>query len=130
MANFSCSINLDEIIPKGLQDEGLALEMIKAGQEVLKVAIQSGASKHRHTGAMVSSVKSGKPYVNSDGTAIGKVQITGKDKDGMSNAQKSLWIEFGTKNMPPRPFVRPAVKSSESAISSAMKKVFEGATKN
>lgn len=125
VANFSSNINLDAIIPQGLQDESLALEMVKAGQEILKGAIQSGANKHRRTGAMADSVKSGKPYVDSQGTAIGKVNITGKDSTGMGNAQKALWIEFGTKNMPAKPFVRPAVKSSESAIASVMENVFK-----
>jgi len=36
LADFSANINLDEIVPKGLQDENLALEMVKAGQEILK----------------------------------------------------------------------------------------------
>jgi len=125
MANFSSNINLDEIIPQGLQDENLALEMVKAGQEVLKSAIQAGANKHRKTGAMASSVKAGKPYINSNGDAAGKVYISGKDKDGRPNALKAMFIEFGTKNYPAQPFVRIAVKSSESAISSAMKSVFD-----
>ena len=125
MANFSSKIDLDKIVPKGLQDENLALEMVKAGQEVLKSAIQSGAAKHRKTGAMVSSVKSGKAYINSNESAVGKVYISGKDKDGRNNALKAMFIEFGTKYYPAQPFVRVAVKSSESSISSAMKAVFE-----
>jgi len=125
VADFTSNINLDEIIPKGLQDENLAIDMIKAGQEVLKSAIQSGANRHRHTGAMASSVKAGKPYINSNGDAAGKVFISGKDKDGTLNAFKAMFIEYGTKHMPPRPFVRPAVKSSENAISSSMKAVFD-----
>ena len=125
MAQFNSNINLDEIIPQGLQDENLALDRVKAGQEVLKGAIQSGASKHRKTGAMASSVKAGKPYINSNGDAAGKVNITGKDKDGTLNALKAMFIEFGTKHYPAQPFVRPAVKSSESAISAAMERVFK-----
>ena len=125
MAEFDSNINIDEIIPKGLQDESLALEMIKAGQEVLKSAIQAGANKHRRTGAMANSIKSGKPYINSNGDAVGKVYISGKDKDGMNNAQKALWIEYGTKHYPAAPFLRPAVKSSEGSISSAIEKVFK-----
>ena len=125
MAQFDSNINLDEIVPQGLQDESLALEMIKAGQEVLKSAIQSGASKHRKTGAMANSVKIGKAYINSNGDAAGKVNITGKDKDGRLNALKAMWIEFGTKHYPAQPFVRVAVKSSESDISAAMERVFK-----
>ena len=125
MAQFDSNINLDKIVPQGLQDESLALEMVKAGQEVLKGAIQSGASRHKKTGAMASSVKSGKPYVNPRGDVAGKVNITGKDKKGTLNALKAMFIEFGTKYYPAQPFVRPAVKSSESAISTAMERVFK-----
>ena len=125
MAQFNSNINLDEIIPQGLQDENLALDMVKAGQEVLKGAIQAGASRHKRTGAMASSIKAGKPYITSNGDAAGKVNITGKDKDGKLNALKAMFIEFGTKYYPAQPFVRPAVKSSESTISAAMERVFK-----
>lgn len=125
MAQMAFSLDIDEILPKGIKDETLAADMINAGQQVMKSAIESGASKHRHTGSMANSVRITTPKTNNNGDVIGRVLITGKDKFGMLNSYKALWAEYGTKNQPATPFVRPAIKSSESAINSAMEKVFQ-----
>ena len=103
-------MDINSIIPKGLNDENLALEMIKAGQKVMQSSIASAASKHRKTGSMTSSV--------------GKVKFYGKDKNGMLNWYKAIWIEYGTKHQSAQPFVRPAIKGAESGIKSAMEQVF------
>ena len=58
------------------------------------------------------------------GDIVGNVSFTGKDKNGMSNSQKALWIDYGTKHINGTAFVRSAVKSSESAVSRAMEQVF------
>ena len=42
MAKFSFSMDIDKIFPKGIEDENLALNMIKAGQEAVLPAIKSG----------------------------------------------------------------------------------------
>ena len=47
MAELSFSMDINSIIPEGLNDENLALEMIKAGQKVTQSSIESAASKHR-----------------------------------------------------------------------------------
>ncbi|BED92974.1 MAG: HK97 gp10 family phage protein [Candidatus Paraimprobicoccus trichonymphae] len=119
------NIDLDKLIPKGLQNDDLAIEMIESGQEIMKNAIQSSANKYRRTGSMANSLKASKPKIDSSGAAVGKVLFTGTDKDGMKNAYKALWLEYGTKNRPATPFVRPAIKTAESTISGAMKKVFD-----
>lgn len=83
MAQFSFSLDIDSIFPKGLNDENLALNMVKAGQEVMQKSIQSGASKHKRTGSMANSVKCSKPTINRNGDAVGRVKFYGKDKNGM-----------------------------------------------
>lgn len=124
VAEFSFSIDINSIIPKGLNDENLALDMIKAGQKVMQSSIKSAASRHRKTGSMASSVKCSKPVINRSGDAVGRVKFYGKDKNGMQNSSKAVWIEFGTKHQNAQPFVRSAIKGSESGIKSAMEQVF------
>ena len=111
MADFKFSLDMDSIFPQGLDDENLALDMVKAGQVVMQKSIQRAAQKHVKTGSMVNSVKCSKPVINRAGDAVGRVKFYGKDKNGMPNWSKALWIEFGTKNQPADPFVRPAIKS-------------------
>ena len=124
VAEFSFSMDINSIIPKGLNDENLVLDMIKSGQKVMQSSIKSAASKHRKTGSMASSVKSSKPIINRSGDAVGRVKFYGKDKNGMQNWYKAIWLEYGTKHQSAQPFVRPAIKGAEGGISSAMEKIF------
>ena len=120
---------MDSIFLQGLDDENLALDMVKAGQEVMRRSIQKAAQKHVRTGSMAKSIKCSKPVINHAGDAVGRVKFYGKDKNGMPNWYKALWCEFGAKNQPADPFVRPAIKSCESSIRAAMQKVFTQKTK-
>ena len=97
MANFSFSMDLDKFFPKGIDDKNLALNMIKAGQEVMQKSIIRAASKHRRTGSLANSVKFSKPVINSKGDAVGRVKFYGKVKKGkkeIPNWYKGLWIEY------------------------------------
>ena len=129
MSTFSFSMDINKVIPQGLKDENLALDMVKAGQKVMQGSIKNTASKHKKTGSMANSVKCSKPVINKSGDAVGRVKFYGKDKNGMQNSSKVIWIEFGAKNQPAKPFVRPAIKSAEGGIKSAMEKVFSEKTK-
>lgn len=125
MAKFDFNMDMDKFFPQGIQDENLALEMIDAGQEVMLKAIKSGAARHKRTGAMCSSLKKTKPMIDKNGDAVGRVKFYGKDKNGMENWYKALWIEYGTVHQNAQPFVRPAMKSCESAAGAAMRRVFD-----
>lgn len=124
MADFKFSLDMDSIFPQGLDDENLALDMVKAGQVFMQKSIQRAVQKHVKTGSMANSVKCSKPIINRAGDAVGRVKFYGKDKNGMLNWYKAIWIEYGAKNQPADPFVRPAIKSCESSIRAAMNKVF------
>lgn len=124
MAELSFYMDINSIIPQCLNDESLALDMVKAGQKIMQKAIQSGASKHRKTGSMSNSVKCSKATINRSGDAVGRVKFYGKDKNGMQNWYKAIWIEYGTRHQDAKPFVRPAIKSCEGSIRSAMEKTF------
>lgn len=124
VAELSFSMDINSIIPEGLNDENLALDMIKSGQKVMQSSIKSAASRHRKTGSMASSVKCSKPIINRSGDAVGRVKFYGKDKNGMQNSSKAIWIEYGTKHQGAEPFVRPAIKGAEGGIKAAMERVF------
>ena len=117
-------MDINKVIPEGLNDENLALDMIKAGQKVMQSSIKSAVSRHRKTGSMAGSVKCSKPVINRNGDAVGRVKFYGKDKNGMQNWYKAIWIEYGTKHQNAQPFVRPAIKGAEGSIRSSMERVF------
>ena len=93
MSTFSFSMDINKVIPQGLKDENLALDMVKAGQKVMQGSIKNTASKHKKTGSMANSVKCSKPVINKSGDAVGRVKFYGKDKNGMQNSSKAIWIE-------------------------------------
>lgn len=125
MADFKFSLDMDSIFPQGLDDENLALDMVKAGQVVMQKSIQRAAQKHVKTGSMANSVKCSKPIINRAGDAVGRVKFYGKDKNGMQNWYKAIWIEYGTKKQDADPFVRPAIKNCENSVKTAMQKIFD-----
>ena len=108
IADFSASVDLSEIIPEALQNENLAKEMVKAGQEILQRAIKTNAQRHKRTGSMANSIKAKVPTSTRSGGVVGSVTFTGKDKNGMNNAQKALWLDYGTKHINGTAFVRSA----------------------
>ncbi len=125
MASFSFNFELEKFFPDGIKDEKLALDMISAGQEILQKNIQNATRKHVRTGSMANSVKCSKPLIDKNGDAVGRVKFYGTDEDGMLNWYKAIYIEYGTVTQPARPFIRTAIRSSESRVKAAMQKVFD-----
>ena len=71
MADFKFSLDMDSIFPQGLDDENLALDMVKAGQVVMQKSIQRAAQKHVKTGSMVNSVSARNLLLTVLGTQLG-----------------------------------------------------------
>lgn len=122
MAEFSFSTDLDKVFPKGIEDENLALNMIKTGQETMQKSIRNATSRHWKTGSFANSVKCSKPVINSKGDAVERVKFYGKDKNNMPNWYKAIWAEYGTVHQKAAPFVRPAINGCENATRAAMRK--------
>ncbi len=132
--DMSLDLDMDKFFPKGLHDENLGKEMVNAGLEIMRDAIQAGAQKHVVTGHMAKSVKIQKAKINKDGSVSGHVKFVGSDgsvdsKNGQrfdrTNWIKAFRIEYGTSKQRKQPFVRPAIQSSQGRVWAAMEKVFE-----
>ena len=137
MAGFTCDLDADKILG-GLMDmaegDDISKEMVEAGQEVMKKAIEAGAKKHIVTGRMADSIRTYKPVTNKEGDIVGRIKFHGNDpskksKGGQSfdrtNWIKAFRIEYGTSNERAEPFVSPAILRSEGEIRKAMQDVFE-----
>ena len=88
---------MDSIFPQGLDDENLALDMVKAGQEVMQKSIQKAAQKHVRTGSMAKSIKCSKPVINRAGDAVGRVKFYGKDKTECKTGTKESGLNMALK---------------------------------
>ena len=138
MANFiSANDDLDEMIKviEGFANkDDVYQEMISAGQEIMKNAIETGARQHKITGKMANSLVCTKPMKNKSGDWVGRVKFEGtkgvyKTKKGkqydITNWLKAFRIEYGTSQQVAKPFVRPAIQKCQSNIYNKMDKIFE-----
>ena len=104
----------DEIAPK----------MMKAGMEILQEEVVEEASKHKDTGAMVASIKPTGISASYDGGYYMCTRPTGRDKKGVRNMEKMVYLEYGVKGRPGVPVITAAVIKAEPKVVQAMQEVF------
>lgn len=126
MAQFSIS-GMDELLVKlnqlGRFDE-IAPKMMKAGMEILQEEVVAEASKHKDTGAMVASIKPTGLMAGYDGGYYMCTRPTGRDKKGVRNMEKMVYLEYGVKGCPGVPVITAAVIKAEPKVIQAMQEVF------
>ena len=126
MAQFSIS-GMDELLVKlnqlGRFDE-IAPKMMKAGMEILQEEVVAEASKHKDIGAMVASIKPTGLMAGYDGGYYMCTRPTGRDKKGVRNMEKMVYLEYGVKGRPGVPVITAAVIKAEPKVVQAMQEVF------
>ena len=126
MAQFSIS-GMDELLVKlnqlGRFDE-IAPKMMKAGMEILQEEVMAEASKHKDTGAMVASIKPTGLMAGYGGGYYMCTRPTGRDKKGVRNMEKMVYLEYGVKGRPGVPVITAAVIKAEPKVIQAMQEVF------
>lgn len=126
MAQFSIS-GMDELLVKlnqlGRFDE-IAPKMMKAGMEILQEEVVAEASKHKNTGAMVASIKPTGLMAGYGGGYYMCTRPTGRDKKGVRNMEKMVYLEYGVKGRPGVPVITAAVIKAEPKVIQAMQEVF------
>lgn len=101
----------------------IAEEMLTEAEPILKKAIISEARTHQDTGDMIESITS--QIKKND---IGWFLTTyprGKDRDGVRNMDKMMYIEYGTRDKPADPILSRAVRKAEFRVIAKMQEVFD-----
>lgn len=101
----------------------VAQEMLTAAEPILRESIKSEASRHIDTGNMMASIGS-QIKKNSIGWFV-TTYPRGKDKDGVRNMDKMMYIEYGTKDQPADPILSRGVRKAESKVLAKMQEVFD-----
>ena len=124
------STGFDDVIKEltSLDIDKMTDEMVKAAEPVMLESLRGHASKHKETGAMVSSIKSTGVKQNKLGKYL-VVRPTGRDKNGVRNMEKMAYLEYGTYKQKATPVVTPAVKDVESRIEKQYQDIFDKYTK-
>jgi HK97 gp10 family phage protein len=125
MGKFDFVIPTDFIKQLGkLADvDRIAPQMIDEAMPILERNVKSEVSKHIVSGDLLKSIKISKAKKNKYGY-YASVRPTGKDKKGVRNMEKMVYLEYGTKKQPPRPTLTKAIKDSETAVLEKMQEVF------
>lgn len=106
-------IDIDRIAPK----------MLEESVPILEKSVKIEVAKHKDTGAMEESIKPTAADVNKKGHYI-CVRPTGKDKKGVRNMEKMVYMEYGTSKQDATPVLSPAVRKSEGEVTEKMQEVF------
>lgn len=112
-----------------LADEENIEKVLKAGGAAMVPYLRSGVSEavKSGTGALVKSIKVSGVKTDREGNKCVYVMPTGKDRNGVSNAAKLAFIEYGvrSKNRAPRPLIVKAMKDSQADVERNMQEKLE-----
>lgn len=131
MAKFGIT-GLDDIQEAMLRREQATIdavpEMLKAGGEVIKKALQEETSKlnstGRSTGALTASIKVS-TVKERNGEHFIEIAPTGKDRHGVRNAEKGFVLNYGRSNMPARPWFTAGNEKAADVATAEMRRVWE-----
>ena len=129
MARFTIR-GLDETLAQmrrlGEDTGATAARMLQAGAEQVKIAWQRAADEHglRDTGDMINSIGYGNP-TSSGGTLSVDIYPRGKDRKGVSNAQKAFILHYGSSRIDATRWVDDANRYAEETALAAMIEVWQ-----
>lgn len=107
---------------------------LKAGGEVVERKVRANLSmsvghntkeKSRSTGQLLAALGVSRVLVDGKGDYNIKIGFAEPRRDGTSNAKLANILEHGRVGQPPKPFLKPAKRSSRVPAMAAMKSVLE-----
>jgi HK97 gp10 family phage protein len=126
---------IDKLEKLGQASEEISKKMLVAGAAILRDKVDKnlkrnlysgrGYGKKYPTGALERSLTTDKPKRTKSGAMSIRLYFKGKDSKGVANGQKAMSMEYGTSKQQAKPFIRPAVASSENEVNDEMQKVFD-----
>lgn len=125
MANFN--FDFDELFEKQMAQldnfDEIAEKMIEGSLPTLEQNVRSECNNHSQTHEMVDSIKSTKVKKGKNGW-YSVVRPTGKDKKGVRNMEKLVYLEYGTSKQIATPTLSVAVRKSTQPISEKMQEIY------
>lgn len=106
--------NFDEIVP----------EILGEAVPILEKHVKSEVSKHKKTGSLYESIKAGKPSKNKYGWYVA-VTPTGSDENGVRNAEKLVYMEYGTSKEAATPVLTKALNDAQEEVTEKLQELFD-----
>ncbi len=104
----------DEIAPK----------MLEEAVPILEEEVQKQVVKHWVSGDMAKSIKKTGATAGRNGGYYICVRPTGKDRKGVRNMEKLVWLEYGVKGRAAVPVLTTAVLNAQAPVLAKMREVF------
>ena len=127
MGNFNLE-GFDDLIHwlSSMEIDDIAPKMLEESAPILEQNLKARAASHQKTGDMLKSIKTTKTsrLKNNDGYSI-TVRPTGKDKRGVRNMEKMVYMEYGTSKQSATPVLTPAIRESRESVEKKMQEVFD-----
>ena len=131
MASLTIS-GFDEVIKKlekmskKATVDAAAKKAVDAAKGIVVSSAKSAVSASEHgprsTGSVAASISATATKVNAYGT-YSVARPTGRDREGKRNGEKAAYLEYGTPNMPARPWRSSAAQSAEPACKAVIEQV-------
>ena len=116
---------LDKLAVKGNLDD-IAMKAVDAAAPVVESSMRSAIGSMEYgpysTGSIASSVQATSAAVNGYGV-FAVARPTGRDSKGERNGAKAAYLQYGTPNMPARPWRQKAVNSAMGPAIKTMEEV-------
>lgn len=114
--------------------DNIQKKMLKAAAPHLLNAVSRRLQEHKRTGNLIKSLKISRPkrtkkekkyYVLIAPEGYDDRKLKNGNVNRVSNAQKMMALEYGTKKQTATPFISAATRDAEGAVVQAMRDVFE-----
>lgn len=127
MGRFDFSFDEDFIKSLGaLADvERYAPKMIDEALPIIEKRLVVNLQSHKISGDLIRSIKIKKCKKVKNGGFFGSVFPSGKSEDGTSNAEKLVYLEFGTQHQPATGVLAKTIQETQDEVNAKMQEVFE-----
>lgn len=125
MANFD--FDFAELFEKQMEQldviDEIAPKMLESATPILQKNLTMELQSHTQTAQMVNSIKATKPKKGKTGWTS-TVRPTGKDKKGVRNMEKLVYLQYGTSKQAATPVLEAVVNKSTIPVADALQETF------
>lgn len=112
----SLDVNMPDFLNKLVLSDDELLDIVNSSTEIAQETIRDSLMSHSATGSLVNSVKPTKAKKTKYGDYIAVVGPKGKDANGVRNIEKAVYLNYGTKYQPARPWLAQAINNAQDRV--------------
>ena len=127
--DFHFDVKLTQQLERLKNFDEIAETMLIEATPILLRHVKGEVAKHKRTGDLLASIQQQRKPTKNDRGWFMSVLPTGKDRKGVSNMAKLVYLEYGTKSIRPKPILTKALNDAREEVNEKMMEVMERYTK-